>query len=134
MAVTYTWDESARILVWSSSDPVAIPEWHAAMDRARNDPVLRRELPIRVVVDLTGRETFNEGSMVRDMALSLRDRLVSPTGSRMRIAVIAPTPLAHGIARLAESYAQGIAEIQIFPTAQEARQWLSATITVPNAP
>lgn len=91
--------------------------------RERVLSVLRHEGLVRVLVDLSRVEPSNlSGTLIRTHALT-------PRQAPMHVALVAPTPVLFGIARMYQLAASDqMGETRVFTNRDEAEEWLSEAV------
>ncbi len=123
MPITYKMDEARGILRMRASGHLVEREFADFFTAIGSDTSINAT---RAVFDMSDVEDLvMSASGIRELA---RRRVELPYVSpASKVAVVAPTDVHYGLARMYGQIAAEIGEIQVFRTAAEAEAWLEAT-------
>jgi hypothetical protein len=124
MSVEYTYDEENKVMYTRFFGAVTAEDLKVQAENVCSDP--RIGPGVRELVDLSGIEEVAGPANALEQNIRI-DRQHSEKLAGLRTAIVAPTDLLYGFARVYQSLAEvqdAPATIEVFRTEKEAREWL----------
>ncbi len=130
MPIEYRIDQEHSLVRFEVSDPLEPAQIAGTVQRLLADPELRPGL--RILSDHTNLDTPATTKMVKTLPAFL-EQLGNNLG-RFRCALVVSTTVSYGMGRMAEAYAEdGLAEVRVFRSLDEAEAWLGVSANAPDA-
>lgn len=131
MPIEYRIDREHALVRLEVSDPLELAQIASTVQRLLADPELGSGL--NLLSDHTSLDAPATTKMVKAIP-ALLEQLGNILGT-FRCAVVVATTVSYGMGRMAEAYAEdGLAEVRVFRSLEEAEGWLGASSTTSAEP